>query len=248
MALEGNLHDMTLTDLFQIFRSGPKSGVLILSSGPERGIVYVFQGRLIDAVLVRGTERHIVTTAEEAVIQLLQWEDASFIFRHDTSVAARMPRIIHDSEWLILEAMKRRENPLRLPPHQQLAPESRLELAAMPTSAESGVNLDLDQWRVLSQIAISDNLRQICERTDLPLIDGIRIATELLVIGLIEVAQPPRPQPVAKPSGLGRSLSELVRVQPLKPAYANMGMSEQAPSPPTERGLLGAIMRRIRGL
>lgn len=245
MALEGTLQDMTLTDLFQIFRSGPKSGVLLLSHGPERGIIYVLQGRLIDAALVRGTDRQVIAKAEEAVIQLLQWDEGNFTFRHDAHVVERTPRIVHDSEWLILEGIKRRENPLRLLPHQQLTPESRLELAAMPTSAESGVNLDLDQWRVLSQIAISDNLRQICERTALPLPAGIRIATELVAIGLIEVAQPPRPQPVPR-TVLNHQKSSVIPTQTLAPTFASATITSPAVS--TERGLLGAIMRRIRGL
>ncbi|NTW98298.1 MAG: DUF4388 domain-containing protein, partial [Oscillochloris sp.] len=41
MALEGTLQDMSLSDLFQVFRMGPKTGLLLLSSDGERGIIYV---------------------------------------------------------------------------------------------------------------------------------------------------------------------------------------------------------------
>src|SRR5688572_8513300 len=59
MALEGNLRDMALADLLQVFWMGSKTGILLLIAGPERGVIYVRDGRLIDAVLVRGPRRQV---------------------------------------------------------------------------------------------------------------------------------------------------------------------------------------------
>lgn len=244
MALEGSLFDMSLSDLFQIFRSGPKSGVLILSRSPERGVIYVFQGKLIDAVLVSGTENHVDSSGEDAVLQMLHWDDASFVFRHDLSVAERPVRIVHDSEWLVMEAMRRGETPALLPAYEKITLDSRLELASMPTNAESGVNLDLNQWRVLSQIAICDTLSEICARTGLTPDEGIRLVGQLVAIGLVEIAPPKVAIPVPKPTVSRQRLSDLVapQAQSLAPAYAG------AASGSSGRGLLGAIMRRVRGL
>src|SRR4051794_12627034 len=97
MALEGCLQDMSLVDLIQIFRMGPKTGVLLLSSGSERGVIYVSAGQLVDAAIVRGPERQVLAVGEEAVLQLLQWEDASFTFRPDPAAGERLTRIVHDS-------------------------------------------------------------------------------------------------------------------------------------------------------
>lgn len=248
MALEGSLQDMSLTDLFQIFRTGSKTGVLILNGGSERGIIYVHKGQLVDAVLVRGTERQIIATAEEAVLLLLQWEQANFTFRHDLTVAERRACIVHDIEWLVIEGLKRRENPFRMLPHQQITLDARFELAPLPSSAETGVNLDLDQWRVLSQIAICQDLREIIARTGLTADQGVRISTELLAIGLIEIVQPPKPASQARPTARQR-IPDMLYTQQLTPAYANTPELPQAESNQTSgHGLLGAIMRRIRGL
>src|SRR6476620_4650629 len=109
MALEGSLHDLSLTDLIEIFRVGLKTGVLWLIGGAEQGVVYVRAGCLIDAVLVRSPERQVIAIADDAVIRLLQWEDARFRFQRDSKVDRRPVRMVHDHEWLMLEGRRRRE-------------------------------------------------------------------------------------------------------------------------------------------
>lgn len=247
MALEGTFNDMTLVDLFQIFRSGNKSGVLLIIGGAEQGVIYVHQGRLLDAVLLRGAERKVVQIGEEAVLCLLQWEEASFTFRHDLTVIERPIRIQHDSEWLTLEAMRRRERPMRLLDHQRITLQTRLSLAVLPTSAEGGVNLNLDQWRILSQIAISQDLADICAQTGMSAELAIRTVTELMAIGLVDVALPP-----VRPARAPRPAAPAAHAQ-LTPALAGMGALTGMASPGTGevsagRGLLHAIMRKIRGL
>ncbi len=243
MALEGNLQDMSLIDLIHIFRMGPKSGVLLLADGSEHGILYVSEGRLIDSVLVRGPEQQVVATAEEAVIQLLQWESATFTFRHDLGeVIDRPTRIFHDSEWLVLEGIRRRKSPLQGPSHQRIMMDSQLELASLPNQAKGGVNLDLTQWRILSQIAVSQNIRDICDNTGLEQSTVIRTVTELVAIGLVEVTnvispKPPKPKPIDQQSGY--------EAASLNPVHAGSGGVSTTTS---SRGLLNAIMRRVRGL
>jgi hypothetical protein len=159
-------------------------------------------------------------------------------------VTARPPRIYHDAEWLVMEGLRRRENPLRALPHERITLDSRLELASLPNSAETGVKLDLDQWRILSQVANSRDVRDICEKTGMDAEAAIRTVTELVAIGLVEVALPPaatkerrRPEPAYAPQ--------------LQPVAAGMGAipaGQVAPPATAGRGLLQAIMRRVRGL
>jgi hypothetical protein len=241
MALEGSLLDMSLTDLIQIFKMGPKSGVLVLVHGDERGVIYVSAGRLIDAAVVRGPNRHMAAIGEEAVLYMLQWDDAAFSFRHDIALDRRPARIVHDSEWLLLEGLRRRTKPARMLPHEQITLATRFELAPLPNTSESGVHLDLDQWRLLSQVSSNASLRELCESIGMDSDHAIRIATELVVIGLIVVMPPPpsrieRPRPVVAAAPV-RTRTNLV------PAMAGASGGET-----TGRGLLSAIMRRIRGL
>ena len=246
MALEGNLQDMSLIDLIHIFRMGPKSGVLLLADGSEHGILYVSEGRLIDSVVVRGPEQQVVATAEEAVIQLLQWESATFTFRHDPGAVVERPtRIFHDSEWLVLEGIRRRKSPLQGPSHQRITMDSQLELASLPNQAKGGVNLDLTQWRILSQIAVSQNIRDICDNTGLEQNTVIRTVTELVAIGLVEVTnmlspRPVKPKPVKQQDYNPSSLTPV----PAGSSAVSGGVSTTTSS----RGLLNAIMRRVRGL
>jgi len=241
MALEGSLQDMSLVDLFQVFRMGLKTGVLLLSSGAERGVIYVADGRPVDAVLVLGPERQVIKSGEEAVIQLLQWDDASFTFRHDPAVRGRQLRILHDSDWLILEGMRRREHPLRALPHQ-LTLETRLALSSLPSGIESGVNLSLDQWRILSQIAICQNLGEICQRAGISAEVAIQTVTELIAIGLIEVVD-------VRPVSPRRQAATTYTQDAFRQALAGVGaLPHSAVMPAPGRNLLHAIMRRIRGL
>jgi hypothetical protein len=190
MALEGNLRDMALADLLQVFWMGSKTGILLLIAGPERGVIYVRDGRLIDAVLVRGPRRQVAAAAEDAMIHMLQWEDARFTFRPHPTVAGRPVRIVHDREWLLAEGMRRRTSVLHALPLDRITPDTQLRLAALPGRAESGINLNLDQWRILSRLANSRNVRDICEEISLELDRAIHLVAELVVFGLVEIVLP----------------------------------------------------------
>jgi hypothetical protein len=189
MALEGNLRDMALADLLQVFWMGSKTGILLLIAGPERGVIYVRDGRLIDAVLARGPRRQVVAAAEDAVIHMLQWQDARFTFRPHPTVVGRPVRIVRDHAWLVAEGV-RRSGPLHALPLDRITPDTQLRLAALPGRAESGVNLNLDQWRILSRLANIRNVRDICEEISLEFDQAIHLVAELVVFGLVEIILP----------------------------------------------------------
>lgn len=251
MALEGTLQDMSLSDIFQVFRMGPKSGVLLLHKEPDRGVIYVAEGRLIDAFIVRGAERSIVSTGDEAVLQMLGWDDANFIFRHEIATDRRPVRIQHDTEWLILEGMRRRADPLRSMPYHTITLDTELQLAALPSSAESGVSLDVDQWRVLSQVASGQNLRAICHATGIKPEKVVRIAAELLAIGLVEIVPPTHPLPQTPPPQRSEDETAGQRKEwemKLTKAGIPSGAARAGKRPTVGRGLMNAIMRRVRDL
>ncbi len=249
MALEGTLQDMSLSDLIQIFRMGSKSGVLLLVAPAERGIVYVVEGRLIDALIVQGSERSVIAAHDEAVLQMMTWDEAHFTFRHDLEVSHRPVRIVHDGEWLVMEGMRRRDDPLRAMPYHTITKDTRLQLSPLPSSAESGVSLDVNQWRILSQVSSCQSLGAICDATGLDLERARKTVAELLSIGLLEIVQPPAsPSPASTER---RAQAEQVRQAAMAPAFAGPvdgGKEDQQHAENVGRGLLDAIMRRIRGL
>ncbi len=251
MALEGTLRDMSLGDLFQVFRMGPKTGVLLLAHEGERGVIYVASGQLVDAALARGAERSVVAAQDEAVILMLLWDDAAFTFRHDPAIAQRPVRMLHDAEWLVLEGMKRRDDPTQALPYHRITLDTQLQLSPLPSSAESGVSLDVNQWRILSQVASCPNLRTIGNATGMPPDRLTRIVAELLAIGLVEVVPPPRPEP--RPRERRDAVMALTNAGHLNPALVGVAAGEvngtdDVRSQHVGRSLLDAVMRRVRGL
>ncbi|NTV62256.1 MAG: DUF4388 domain-containing protein [Oscillochloris sp.] len=244
MALEGTLQDMSLSDLFQVFRMGPKTGILLLTSGVERGIIYVSAGQLIDAVVVQSHDRSVLATQDEAVIRMLLWDDAHFTFRHSPAVSERSLRMGHDSEWLVLEGMRRRDNPASALPYHTITLDTQLQLSPLPSSAESGVSLDVNQWRILSQVSSAPNLRIICDATGIAPEQAIRTVAELLSIGLVEIVMP-KISPV-RPRVGERTPSPLCG-QTMEGILLNAIPADQGTAT-VGRGLLDAIMRRVRGL
>ncbi len=248
MALEGTLQDMSLSDLFQVFRMGPKSGVLLLDKDEDRGVIYVSDGRLIDAFIVRGQDRKVVATSDESVIQMLTWDGGNFVFRHEIATDQRPVRMQHDEEWLVLEGMRRRADPVRSMPYHTITLDTELQLAALPSSAESGVSLDVDQWRVLSQVASSQDIQAICDATGIKPEKAIRIVAELLSIGLVEIAPPTHQAQPKKPEAL-QELNQ-TESQALEMTLSKAGIKSGAETrrPSVGRGLMNAIMRRVRDL
>lgn len=244
MALEGNFEDMSLADLFQVFRMGSKTGVLLLYNRHERGVIYVAQGVLVDAFVVTGSERQVVATCDEAVLHMLGWSSACFIFRHDPTVVARAQRIAHDAEWLVLESMRRHANPQHAIPQYTLTLDTRIQLAPMPGNAESHVSLDVDQWRILSHAANGATIGEICADTKMPEAQVIRLVSELLAVGLIDITTN-RVQPPALPTrSAQQQASPPIRKLPVNAARA----APAAAVTPIKRSLLSAILRRVSEL
>jgi hypothetical protein len=187
MALEGSLHDLSLIDLIQLFRSGLKTGALWLTGGTEQGVVYVRAGCLIDAELVYGPARQVIATADDALLRLLQWEDATWTFQPDSKVSRRQARIVHDHEWLLREAGRLRGHSLQGAPEQAIALDTRLALATQPGGKSGAFKLDLEQWRMLNQVALSPSAREICARTGLAPDRALAGLAHLLALGLVEV-------------------------------------------------------------
>ena len=235
MALEGTLEDMSLPDLFQIFQIGEKSGVLLLLHAAECGVIVVDMGRLIDAVLMNRANQQVHLTGEDAVLQMLQWQQANFTFKHNPGATRRSVTIHHTSNWLIMEALRRQKHEPQ-PGWQVVTLDTYVEPGSIANSTEIGMGLDLDHWLILDQVARSTPVHIIARDTNIAPDALIRQVTELVATGLLQVVPAPR-QLASQPKSIARGGAELVPV------------SESAtPVPRIGSVLLRAIQRRIRGL
>lgn len=250
MALEGSLQDMSMIDLFQVFQMGPKTGILVLERGTERGVVYVANGALNDAILIRRNEHEVIAIAEKAVLQLLQWDDASFVFTHNPAVHDHTARITHDIDWFIAES-ERLQKEVQQTPQETSNPitlQSQFRLKSHPGMIDSKVHLTLEQWRVLSHVAIDQSLETICYAMGLSVDKILQAVRELVDLGLLEMVS----QSASKPATSYKPIvSPKVTPQPPPVRSARVDSrllaSNRAMSAPG-RTLLHAIRRRIHSL
>lgn len=246
MALEGTLTDMSLVDLFQVFRMGPKTGVLLLERPDQRATLYVDQGQPIDAMIHLLPGQQVVASGEAAVLELLDWDEASFCFQHDPSASGRARQITSDSDALVAESLRRQQEPKIAVASPSVTLDTRLAITTPPPGSNGSVNLDLSQWRVLSQVAISGNLRGVCAQSQLAPDRVLQIATDLLAHGLIEIARDTAPACISK-----RKQAPSPPSHPLLPSLGSGAvMAPKAASAAVRPGksLLNAVMRRVRGL
>jgi Domain of unknown function (DUF4388) len=235
MALEGSLADMSLSDLFQIFLLGEKSGILSMTHANEHGLIYVLAGKLTDASVMRDQDHRAIVTGEAAVLYMLQWQQASFIFTHNLAVAQRPVAIHHSSNWLVLESLRRQ----KLPPTQgtSITLETCVEPGATANSTEIGMGLDLDQWRILDRVSARITLAALARDIRIESRQVIDLVTELVATGLLQV------------------VSDFRVVTTLQTQAARgSGVVPQGAPPPPKAGprlgsvLLQAIQRRVRAL
>jgi hypothetical protein len=251
MALEGTLKDMSLSDLFQVFRMGPKTGVLFLACTDLRAIVYVAAGELIDAAVVCLPDRRVIAAHDEAVIQMLLWDDAAFVFRHNPAVLHRPVRIRHDAEHLVLESIRRRDDLRSMLPYHHVTLDTCLQLSPLSAGRECSVSLSVIQWRILSQVPHHSSIRAISQATGMPPDQVIHSVLELMAIGLVEIAPAPRlaQQPLRRHEMM---VTETTDHAPHFAWAASVHPDERAGAHerrlPISRSLIDAVMRRVRGL
>lgn len=98
MPLQGNLQEMSLTNLIQVNCQEMRSARLVLTRADQSGEIYFSDGQVVHARLddVQG---------EAAVYALLQWDEGTFVLERDVAVLERTITV----PWnvLLLEGMKR---------------------------------------------------------------------------------------------------------------------------------------------
>lgn len=108
---QGSLSDLGVVDLLQTIEIGRKTGQILLTSGPRSGVMYVQNGRIIDASCGN-------LTGPRAVYRLLTWNDGTF--KIDFKPVDRAETIELSTQGLIMEGMRRLDEFERLA--EQLPP------------------------------------------------------------------------------------------------------------------------------
>lgn len=236
MALEGTLHDMPLADLFEVFRAGRRSGRLTVSRPGERGLIFVGGGQLRDAVLMTDPEGSRIAYAEDAVIRILGWSAADFVFEHDPVANERPRRIVRDIDWLLDAAAKN-----ALP---RVSLDSVLQPAKLAPDSAGLLTLRVAEWQLLGALWPQRTLGMACVELELPAAEVLALAQALVERGMLTIAEtfelaravPHRAEP-AQPVKAPPHLTLVTRPKAMAPAVE-----------PPKSHLLKAIIRRVRAL
>jgi len=80
--VEGNLQEVSLVDLLQIFSLNRRTGILTLVHDDEKGTVYLNNGEVISTV-------HGEINGEKALYRILRWNDGTFHYTPDQFTVSR---------------------------------------------------------------------------------------------------------------------------------------------------------------
>lgn len=235
MALEGTFHDMPLVDLLQVFSMGPKSGILLLAHMVERGVMYVAEGRVIDALLISAGDQRVLARGDTAVLHVLRWDDARFTFRHDDLASKRPVHVTYNEEWLMQAAAQAASSSAPAADSHT----SVVALSPVPPDLHITSLFTIQQWRLLSLAAHGVAIHQLAAHLALPAEQVVGMVAELAQLGAVVVTQPPVP-----PERVNTPLSMRAVSEPFLQPAASTRQTATLPN----RGLLAAVMRRVRGL
>lgn len=234
MALQGDISDFVLTDIIQLLDLSKKTGAVHIQGqrGQQQldGWLYFRDGRIIGAQMGK-------LPPLEAVYTFFTFTSGPFQFHDD--VVLETPTITQSNEMIIMEGIMRQDAWSKIQDHVPtltMVP----QLVTNPSSTGSEINLEADEWRVLTMVNAKNTVAQIAQRSGLGEVRTCEIIAQLLSSGLIQKREvnlteslfPELDRIVA--SALGSSGQAL-----LHDAYGRVGLHDH--SSVTEQQLVSAL-------
>lgn len=180
MALEGDLSEFQLTDIIQLIDLSKKTGgVYIEGRRPHEqltGWLYFRDGKIV------GAELNDLPPLD-AAYTFFTLTSGSFRFNDD--VRLDVPTITQSNEMIIMEGIMRQDAWMKL---QAQVPSLSMIPRLVPNPAATGseINLEADEWRVLTMVNGKNTVSQIAQRSGLGELRTCEIIARLLQSGLIE--------------------------------------------------------------
>ncbi|NTW97487.1 MAG: DUF4388 domain-containing protein [Oscillochloris sp.] len=180
MALEGDLSEFPLTDIIQLVDLAKQTGAVSihgLRSGQYfDGWLYFRDGKIIGAELPSHTPL-------EAVYTFFTLSSGPFQFYDDRVLS--QPTITVSNEVIIMEGIMRQDAWMQIHEHVPslgLVP----RLVPNPSTGNSEINLEAEEWRILTMVNGKNTIGQIAQRSGLGEFRTCEIVAQLLQSGLIE--------------------------------------------------------------
>lgn len=195
MALEGNLEDFELTDVFQLIQLGAKDGSLRIQTADDVGVVYFKTGKVVHARTNSGT-------GELAIDRIMTWKRGRFVFNPNEETIDRTVDL--PIQQVILDAARRIDEYNKI---QRLVPsfDVVVKIVEVPDAGVEKIDLRPEEWKVLAFIDGTMTIAQIAHKVNMSELEVSRILYGLVSTGLVEVIQRPTATPVqpAKPEPKG---------------------------------------------
>jgi hypothetical protein len=180
MALQGDLSDFPLTDIIQLLDLSKKTGAVFIQGlrGQQQldGWLYFRDGKIIGAQLGK-------LPPLEAAYTFFTFTAGPFRFHDD--VQLDVPTITQSNEMLIMEGIMRQDAWAKIQDH---VPSLNMvpQLVTNPAATGSEINLEADEWRVLTMVNAKNTVGQIAQRSGLGEVRTCEIIAQLLASGLIQ--------------------------------------------------------------
>jgi predicted DNA-binding transcriptional regulator len=156
-----------------------------MMSDKELGLLLINAGYLSQQDILDSLTQYIV----EVVRQLFTWAEGFFHFEPDeVSPNGKIPVRI-DLENLIIEGTRQLQEWEAL---QEEIPslDMALKFTERPGANISNMNLNVEEWRVVSYVSPQNSIRQIAQATHLSDLEIRRVVYSLLQAGLVEIIRP----------------------------------------------------------
>ncbi|HLW00712.1 MAG TPA: DUF4388 domain-containing protein [Ktedonobacterales bacterium] len=193
-SLKGSVEEVPLADLFQLFKLGGHSGILLLRESGRLAVMGLVDGEVVH-VFAEGA------SGREAIYLLFNWKAAQFAFYKDLTLPERTVNV--STEHLVLEASRRGDESLEM---RNKIPSLRTLIYRAPrlTDTLSTMQLPMAEWRVLSVIGRRNTVGDIIKLSGMSEFNALKMLDSLLTRGLVMVGE----EAVSKNTG---SLSDTAR-------------------------------------
>jgi hypothetical protein len=176
--MQGNLSQISLTDLLLLATTGKKSGVLKLAHGKETVEVFLTDGKIVHATCPIGD-------GDKALLYPVTWGDGTFHLQPNGAASAATVRKSAEEILAEVQAMTREwEIILELIPTGKAV----FRIADLAEDHTGPVTVPNVGWRVLSKLDGTRTVQEVAELLRIPFAYTAKVIYNLHKSGLVEVA------------------------------------------------------------
>lgn len=219
MSFQGSIQELPVPDIIQLVSVSGKTGMFMLVRGPERGLIYLRNGRIVHAELG-------ALAGEEAVYALAIWSTGDFQFTPGKETEATT--IDKTNTSLLMEAAR------RLDEWKVLARKiPGLDFVPLLKGREMGepVNLSPPEWNLVIRIDGRKTVEDLARATSSNSFDTAKVLYGLVTADLVEMRPRDTATRVAPPPAP-------VSGAPLRPG-GPVSAASSGPSPAPSAGVMG---------